>query len=100
VLGPLPSAFCRALDKPLPSVALGTVSLSVTNVFAESKTLGKKKKLHSAKAALGKRPSAAIYNGWSLAFAERKALTLGKEASLPSVIRLTLGTEVFVECHP
>jgi hypothetical protein len=32
-------------------------------------------------------------------FAERRALALGKEASLPSVLRLTLGRASFVECH-
>jgi hypothetical protein len=70
-------ALCRVLfvghstKKPLPSAALGKVFLSVTNAFAESRTLGKE--LHSAKislssakhlakAALGKGSSAAIYN--------------------------------------
>jgi hypothetical protein len=60
VLGSLPSAFCRALGKVL---------LSVTTSFTECRTLGTeihstKKPLpsaeHSAKAALGKGPSAAV----------------------------------------
>jgi hypothetical protein len=71
VLGSLSSDFCRALGKAL----------------------------HSAKAALGKGPSATVYNWLSLAFAERRALALGKEASLPSVNQLTLGKESFAECH-
>jgi hypothetical protein len=108
------SALCRVLfvghsaKKHLLSAALGKVLFSVTNSFAESRTLGKElhstkislsSAKHSAKAALGKGPSAAIYNWRPLAFAERRALSLGKEASLPSVNRLTLGKKCFAECH-
>jgi hypothetical protein len=32
-------------------------------------------------------------------FAERRALTLGKEVSLPSIPRLTLGKACCAECH-
>jgi hypothetical protein len=57
--------------KPLPSVAFGKVLLSVTITFAKSRTLGTEihsakislsSAKHSAKAALGKGPSAAVYS--------------------------------------
>jgi hypothetical protein len=98
----------HSAKKHLSSAALGKVLFSVTNSFAERRTLGKELHLtkislpsakHSAKAVLGKGPSAAVYNRRSLAFAERQALALGKEASLPSVNRLTLGKECFAECY-
>jgi hypothetical protein len=69
------SALCRVLfvghsaKKPLPSAALGKVLLLVTSSFTECRTLGieihsAKYSLpsaeHSAKAALGKGPSAAV----------------------------------------
>jgi hypothetical protein len=69
--------LCRVLfvghsvKKPLPSPALGKVLLSVTITFAESRTLGTEihsaeislpSVKHSAKAALGKGPSAVVYS--------------------------------------
>jgi hypothetical protein len=93
MLGALPSAFCRALGKVL---------LSVTTTFAESSTLGTG--IHSAKISL---PSAKhLAKGGSrqravsrrlkltaVTFTERKVLALGKESSLPSAPRLTLGEQ-------
>jgi hypothetical protein len=108
------SVLCRVLfvghsvKKPLPSAALGKVLLSVTNEFTESRTLGTElhsanislpSAKHSTKAALGKGSSATVYSWRPLTLAERRALALGKEAFLPSVNRLTLGKECFVECH-
>jgi hypothetical protein len=61
----------HSVKKPLPSAALGKVLLSVTNEFTESRTLGTKlhsakislpSAKHSAKAALGKELSAAVYS--------------------------------------
>jgi hypothetical protein len=99
----LPSAFCRALGKFL---------LSVTNAFVESRTLGKElhsvkislpSAKHSVKAALGKGPSAAVYNWRPLAFAERWEKVLDKEVftdvvfAEPSLPSATLG-KAFSEC--
>jgi hypothetical protein len=92
----------------LPSVVLGKVLHLVKTTFAESRTLATeihsaKKSLrsakHSANAALGKGPSAAVYSLRSLPFAEGRALALGKDASLPSVNQLTLGRGSFAECY-
>jgi hypothetical protein len=61
----------HSTKKPLSSAALGKVLLSVTIAFAESRTLGTEihsvkmslpSAKHSAKAALGKGPSAAVYS--------------------------------------
>jgi hypothetical protein len=98
------SALCWVLfvghsaKKPLSSAALGKVLLSVMTAFTKSRALSIE--IHSAKAALGKGPSAAVYSWRPLGFAERWPLALGKEASLPSVNRLTLDKECFAECHP
>lgn len=71
------SSLCRmffvghSTKNALASAALGKVSLSATNAFAETRTLDKElysAKLslpiakHSAMAVLGKKPSAAVYN--------------------------------------
>ena len=92
----------------LPRAALGKVLLSVTSSFTECKTLGTEihsaeislpSVKHSAKAALGKGPSAVVYSWRPLTFAEHRALALGKDTSLPSVKRLTLGRACFAKCH-
>jgi hypothetical protein len=48
---------------------------------------------------LGKGPLA-VYSRWPLSFAKHRDLVLGKEATLPSVSRPTLGKPCFAECHP
>jgi hypothetical protein len=108
------SSFCRVLfvghsaKKTLLSAALDKVLLSVTMAFTESRTLdtethSTKSSLpsakHLAKATLGKGPSTAVYSWQSLTFAERRALALSKDASLPSVKRMTLGRACCAECH-
>jgi hypothetical protein len=105
--------FCRVFfvghsaKKPLPTTALDKVLLSITNSFAECKTLGTERHStnislssakHSAKSALGKGPLAAVYCWRPLTFAEGRELALGKEASLSSATRLTLGKDFFTEC--
>jgi hypothetical protein len=99
VLVALPSAFCRALYKVL---------LSIMTSFTESSTLdteihSAKKPVPSAKHSANNGPRQRAVNGrlklTTVNFAERRTLTLDKEASLPSVRRLTLGRACYVECH-
>jgi hypothetical protein len=118
VLGALPSAFCRMLcrvlfvghsaKKPLSSATLGKVLLSVTIAFMRAGLSAQKytrqwclSQVPNTRrtVALGKGPSAAVYSWRPLTFTECRALALGKEASLPSVNRLTLGRACFAECH-
>ena len=103
-------AFCRGLGALLSAFyrALGKVPLSVTTAFAESKTFSTER--HSAKTTMPsakhlakvdarqRAVSSRLYM-MSVIFAEHQALALGKEATLPSVLRLTLDKVCFAECH-
>jgi hypothetical protein len=109
------SALCQVFfvghsaKKPLSSAALGKVLLSVTTMFAESRTLGTGK--HSAKISLPSVKHSVKYHTRQTAvnrhvklttviFVESRVLALGKESSLPSAHRLTLGRcNLFAECH-
>jgi hypothetical protein len=54
---------------------------------------------HSAKVDSRQRPVSSRLYLTVVIFAEGRALALGKEATLPSVPRLTLVKECFVGCH-
>jgi hypothetical protein len=105
--------LCRVLfvrhsaKNPLSRATLGKVLHSVTSLLTECRTLGTE--IHSAKtslpsaepsakAALGKEPSASVLSWRPLTFAEGRELALSKEDSLPSVNQLTLGKDLFTEC--
>jgi hypothetical protein len=79
--GSLPSAFYRTLDKEVSA----------------------KKPVPSAKHSVNNRPRQKVISGrlklTTVIFIERRALALGKKASLPSVQRLTLDRVCFAECH-
>jgi hypothetical protein len=103
-------AFCRGLGALLSAFyrALGKVPLSVTTAFAESKTFSTER--HSAKTTMPsakhlakvdarqRAVSSRLYM-MSVIFAEHQALALGKEATLPSVPRMTPDKECFAEYH-
>jgi hypothetical protein len=54
---------------------------------------------HSAKPGTRQRAVSSRLYLTAVIFAEYRSLTLGKEASLPSVLRLTLGRACCAECH-
>jgi hypothetical protein len=107
--------LCRVLfvghstKKSLSIAALGKDALlSVMTAFTESRTLGTKR--HSAKKTLPsvkhstnndpqQRAVSSRLKLTAVIFAERRALALSKEASLPSVRHLTLGKACCAECH-
>jgi hypothetical protein len=99
VLGALPSAFYQALGKVL---------LLVMIAFTESRTLGKGRHSakitlpsakHSAKPGAQQRAVSSRLYLTVVIFAECRALTLRKEYTLPSVLRLTLGRACCAESH-
>jgi hypothetical protein len=102
--GSLPSArrFAKCFfvghstKKPLSSAALGNVLLSVTTAFAERRTLGTG--IHSTKGGSRQRPVSHRLKLTVVTFVESRVLALGKESSLSSAHRLTLGRASFVEC--
>jgi hypothetical protein len=89
------STLCRVFfvghsaKTSLPSAALSKVSLSVTIAFAESGTLGTGR--HSVQFGTRQRTVNSRLKLTTVIYAERQALALDKEATLPSALRLTLG---------
>jgi hypothetical protein len=109
VLGALLSTFCRALDgafvecRTRQSPALGNDSVCREqdsrhrntlgkDFFAECQTLGEGRLSVKGRQS----PSKATV----VTFAESRVLALGKESSLPSAPRLTLGRASCAECLP
>jgi hypothetical protein len=99
--------FGHSAKQHLPRAALGKVLLLVTIWFTECRTLDTEKLSaktrlpsgkHSAKAALGKGPSAAVLKLMAVSLCQGLRSALDKEASLPSAKYLTLGKELFTEC--
>jgi hypothetical protein len=97
----------HSVKQPLSRAALGKVLLSVTSWFTECRTLGTEKLSaktrlasgkHSAKAALGKGPSAAVLKLTAVSLCRGPRSALGKGASLPSAKYLALDKDLFTEC--
>jgi hypothetical protein len=97
----------HSAKQALPRATLGKVLLSVTSWFIECMTLGTEKLSaktrlssgkRSAKAALGKGPSAAVLKLTAVSLCRAPRSALDKEAFLLSAKYLALGKDLFTEC--